>query len=186
MITFIIPSINRETLDRTIQSLKNQTNNNWKCIIIYDGVEPSKEYVDDRIKVLKIDKTGIIKNSHGQSGLVRNYGLEFCDTEWIGFLDDDDTINPLYVDTLLNKYNDYDFIIWRMTDKYGLILPPVNLDIIKFGYVGISLSFKKGLLKYDLKFESNKDGEDYDFIKKLESITDKYKISEEIFYNVRH
>jgi hypothetical protein len=73
-----------------------------------------------------------------------------------------------------------------MTDKYGLILPPVNLDIIKFGYVGISLSFKKGLLKYDLKFESNKDGEDYDFIKKLESITDKYKISEEIFYNVRH
>ena len=26
-------------------------------------------------------------------------------TEWIGFLDDDDTINPKYVETLLSNYN---------------------------------------------------------------------------------
>lgn len=38
-ITFIIPSINRETLSRTIDSLFKQSNPNWKAIIIFDGVK---------------------------------------------------------------------------------------------------------------------------------------------------
>ena len=31
-ITFIIPSVNRDTLTNSINSLLNQTNKNWKCI----------------------------------------------------------------------------------------------------------------------------------------------------------
>ena len=41
-ITFIIPSINRTTLTNSVNSLLNQTDKNWKCIIIYDGVDGIK------------------------------------------------------------------------------------------------------------------------------------------------
>jgi len=52
MITFIIPSINRDSIIRTIDSLLKQTNNNWKCIIVYDGVK-GREFNDERIKTLR-------------------------------------------------------------------------------------------------------------------------------------
>ena len=64
---------------------------------------------DERISTTKINKFGVVGVVHGQSGLVRNKGIEMVDTEWIGFLDDDDTIHPDYVKTLSEKYLDYDF-----------------------------------------------------------------------------
>ena len=39
IITFIIPSVNRKTLTNSVNSILNQTNPNWKCVIIYDGVD---------------------------------------------------------------------------------------------------------------------------------------------------
>jgi glycosyltransferase involved in cell wall biosynthesis len=38
-ITFIIPTIGRNTLEKAIQSIEKQTNNNWKIIIIFDGIQ---------------------------------------------------------------------------------------------------------------------------------------------------
>jgi hypothetical protein len=57
MITFIIPSLNRPTLERSINSLVSQTNPNWECIVVYDGVD-GISFNDDRIKTIKIDKLG--------------------------------------------------------------------------------------------------------------------------------
>ena len=103
-VTFIIPSINRESLTKTIDSLLKQTNNNWKAIIIYDGVE-GKQFDDDRIKTININKTGIVGQIHGEAGLVRNVGIKEADTKWIAFLDDDDTITPYYIDSLYLEIN---------------------------------------------------------------------------------
>ena len=57
LITFIVPTINRPTLDNTIQSLLNQTNPNWKCFVLYDGVD-GKEFTDPRIETFKLEKLG--------------------------------------------------------------------------------------------------------------------------------
>ena len=38
-ITFIIPTIGRDTLSNTIKSLEEQTNQNWNAIIIFDGIK---------------------------------------------------------------------------------------------------------------------------------------------------
>jgi glycosyltransferase involved in cell wall biosynthesis len=180
-ITFIIPSIGRESLTKSIQSLVNQTNQNWKCIVIYDGVD-GQNFDDPRIQVIKIDKIGGNSPHHGMSGLVRNEGLKICDTEWIGFLDDDDTLHPNYVKDLFEKYSNFDFIIWTMKFSTGMIIPRVNK--IEFGNVGISISYKN---KFDnLLFDSNRDGEDYDFIKKLLSLSNNYIITPEVYYNVNH
>lgn len=178
MITFIIPSINN-TLQRSVDSLINQTDDDWKCIIVYDGVK-GKKFQDSRIKPLFIEKTGIEGKNNGEAGLVRNVGIMKCDTEWIGFLDDDDTLDKDYVKTLKDKYLDYDVVIWRMLYKDGRVIPRFGNNKLVFGNVGISYCYKnKGLL-----FDENRTGEDLDFLKKI--LTDNHIITSEILYRVNH
>lgn len=182
-ITFVIPSVNRPTLPRTIDSLLKQTNPNWKAIVVYDGVD-GISFNDDRITTLKIDKSGLFGPNNGQSGIVRNYGIKNVNTDWIGFLDDDDTIHSNYVETLFNQYNDLDFVVWRMVYENGLVLPPLLFNDLVFGRVGISFCYRN---KFDnLLFDQNRDGEDFDFLMKLKNLTNKWVITPEIYYNVRH
>lgn len=183
MITFIIPSLNRPTLKRSIDSLINQTNPNWKCIIVYDGVD-GVQFDDERIETIKIEKVGVIGGVNGQSGRVRNVGIKMSKTLWVGFLDDDDSVNSNYVDDLLKKYSNYDFVIWRMKYTNGKIIPSINNDNLDFGNVGISFCFKN--VFNDLLFDNNRIGEDYDMVSKLKKITSNYIITPEIYYNVRH
>ena len=180
-ITFIIPSINRDTLGRSIDSLIRQTNPNWECIIIFDGVD-GIEFDDERIKIIRSEKLGGNSPYHGISGLVRNVGLDLVDTEWIGFLDDDDTLDTTYVDTLFGKYSDYDFVIWRMIYPNGNTLPKTNS--IAFGNVGISYCYKN--IHKNLKFDSNRDGEDFDFLLKLQSLSKNYMFAPEVLYKINH
>jgi len=182
-VTFIIPSLNRPTLDRTVESLLSQTNENWEAIILFDGVS-GKTYNDERILTLEIPKTGLIGPANGQSGMVRNEGIKICKTEWIAFLDDDDSIHHKYVEDLFKNYNDKDFVVWRMKYISGIVLPPLFMNDIAFANVGISFCFKN---KFDnLFFECNRDGEDFDFLMKLKNSTDNWVIAPEIYYNVRH
>jgi glycosyltransferase involved in cell wall biosynthesis len=183
IITFIIPSIARLTLLRTVDSLKNQTNPKWNAFVIYDGVE-GPEFDDDRIKIIKSNKVGLEGPLNGQSGLVRNIGIKKCETEWVGFLDDDDTIDPNYVDALEKNYKDKDFVVWRMKYTNGVVLPPENDNSLSFSRVGISFCYKN---KFDnLFFDNNRDGEDFDFLMKLKNLTSNWVVTPEIYYNVRH
>jgi len=182
-ITFIIPSLNRSTITRTVDSLLNQTNPNWNAIILYDGVVGAV-FDDERIKTLDIPKTGLVGPANGQSGLVRNVGIKMVKTEWIGFLDDDDTIDVNYVSTLIEKYLEKDFVVWRMKYQNGFIVPPLSSNNLFFGSVGISFCYKNKF--NNLLFDNNRDGEDFDFLMKLKSLTNKWVITPEILYNVRH
>jgi glycosyltransferase involved in cell wall biosynthesis len=182
-ITFIIPSLSRPSLPKTIESLLKQTNPSWKCIIIYDGVNGS-DFEDPRIETMSIPKTGIDTKKLGQSGLVRNYGIKKCNTEWIGFLDDDDTIHPDYVKTLFEKYTSYDFVVWRMRNNNGLVIPRWEKNELVINNVGISFCYKN---KFgDLLFDSNINGEDFYFVDKLQKRTSNFTITQEVFYFIRH
>ena len=183
LITFIIPSINRPTIQNTINSLIDQTNPNWNCIVLYDGVI-GKEFDDSRIKTLNLQKLGKKGERHGNAGLVRNEGIKICESEWIGFLDDDDTINCEYVETLFQKYQSYDFVVWRMKTIYGKIYPPINMNQLLINKVGISVAFKT-TIKNKL-FDSNSDHEDFDFVDSLQKQTNNFIITPEIYYNIRH
>jgi glycosyltransferase involved in cell wall biosynthesis len=50
LLTFIIPTIGRPTLKRTINSLQQLTNKNWNAIVIFDGISPNLQIKDERIK----------------------------------------------------------------------------------------------------------------------------------------
>ena len=115
-ITFIIPTIGRHTLHCALKSIYNQTIQTWKAIIIFDGVKSTLDQNninnDNRIQIIEIPKSGMSFNS---AGLVRNEGMKHVTTQWIAFLDDDDTISSDY---LSNFYEDLDNIGIDQLDVY--------------------------------------------------------------------
>ena len=150
MITFIIPTVGRKSLIDSIKSLEDQTNPNWNAIVVFDGISRTIDETD-KIKVVEIEKNGQGINSAGN---VRNRGMDLVTTKWIGFLDDDDIVSNDYVDKFYKEsanYSDVDVIIFRMKNKSGTILPPIDTDNFYKNEVGISFVIKKSI--FDAGFE---------------------------------
>lgn len=105
--TIIIPAYNAERyLNRCINSVINQTLDNWELIIIDDGstdhtyqIAISYSINDNRIKVLK-------KHNEGQ-GIARNLGIEHANGMFVGFMDADDYINEDMIRDLSEVANKY-------------------------------------------------------------------------------
>jgi glycosyltransferase involved in cell wall biosynthesis len=145
IVTFIIPTIGRETLSKTLDSLINQTNSKWKAIIVFDGIPSNIENSDSRIRIIESQKLG---EGHNSAGLVRNYGINFADTEWVAFVDDDDSLSHKYVETLINESSTFvlaEIIIFRMVQKDKTILPQLESKAFFESQVGISFAVKKKL-----------------------------------------
>jgi glycosyltransferase involved in cell wall biosynthesis len=193
LITFIIPSINRDTLPFTIKSLLSQKYNKWKAIIIFDGCQPTSTELlnllkDDRILYFSIKKLGLVKDIiHGAAGFVRNIGMNLVTTPWIGFVDDDDVILPNYINALTEELKinpTAELISFRMMDN-DEILPPDTIYEIKSGRIGISFCFKTDLFKEGFKFVQSEQ-EDFDFIDRIKNANKKIILSPFITYIVRN
>lgn len=93
-ISIVIPVYNQGNyLQKTIDSVLNQTFKNWDCIIVNDGSTDNtegivKEYLD-KDKRLKY----IYQKNHGPS-TARNNGIEHSTGRYIAFLDADDLWEP--------------------------------------------------------------------------------------------
>jgi glycosyltransferase involved in cell wall biosynthesis len=181
IVTFIIPTIGRDTLSKTIKSLKNQTKRNWKAIIIFDGIQPTISDNDERISIIQIEKKGKLNHA----GRVRNSGIEFVDTEWVAFVDDDDTITPNYLEIFENELDDnWDVIIFRMLRKGIEVLPPFGEIDFEINKVGISFSAKTSLFKVENLWFGESSVEDYELLDKFRNNNKHIKISNEITYIV--
>lgn len=182
IITFIIPSIGRPTITRTIRSLQKLNNPNWNAIVIFDGVKNNISHIKDpRIKYYEIKKKGKLN----MGGKTRNYGInKVKNSEWIGFVDDDDTISPNYIDKLLlDAKHGFDCIIFRMIVDTNNILPPLNTTYIHKNKVGISFCVKRNVLHKN-NFKNSKT-EDFNLLYKLKQKKYKILLSKNITYFVR-
>jgi len=182
-VTFIIPTIGRETLSNSFKCLIDQTDPNWKAIVIFDGMSLTIESPDHRIKLITCEKLG---DGHNGGGSVRNYGMQFVDTEWIAFLDDDDSISREYVSTLkkeITNYNDIDFILFRM-EYWGHILPHINASNVSQGCCGISFAIRSKIFKGGHKFK-NSSSEDFKFLCSSCEFGYKFMLSSHILYFAR-
>jgi GR25 family glycosyltransferase involved in LPS biosynthesis len=181
-ITFIIPTIGRQTLPKTVESLQNLHSTDWKAIIVFDGIKPTFHTNDERIKVISIDKKG--EKNH--AGRVRNAGIKLAETNWIGFVDDDDILLPTYIDdfkeSLLHKP---DVIIFKMLNNDGRILPPVDATDFYINKVGISFCLKKSCMEKDNIWFKPSSTEDFDLLNKLRSSGKKIILSDKMNYIVR-
>ena len=118
LFSVIIPTYNHANfLGKALESIIEQTYNNWEAIVIdnYSTDETSKvidKYKDSRIKYFKISNDGIIAKS-------RNLGIKVAKGNWIAFLDSDDTWTKDKLEICLKNIDEeVDFIYHKLEIIY--------------------------------------------------------------------
>ena len=97
-VSIIMPAYNRaDYITETIESIRNQTYQNWELIIVDDGSDDNTEEIiektgDARIRFYKAGRVGVRSK-------IKNIGLEKTTGELIAFIDSDD----LWAETKLEK-----------------------------------------------------------------------------------
>jgi len=132
LVSVVIPSLNRfEYLNNAIESVQNQTYQNFEIIIVNDGSDDDKYYGDffsSNTQIIHLDKND--KNSNGP-GNVRNYGIDAAKGEYIAFLDDDDVWMETKLEVQLNKMVEYN-LDFSSTEGYfgeGVYNPENKYDL---------------------------------------------------------
>ena len=180
-----MPSINRPTITRAVESLLRQTDNRWHLCIVYDKVDEPICKNSEKITCINLDKK--LGTGHNSAGDVRNVAMNkfMLDYKWIGFIDDDDELDENYVSLLFNKYSEYDLVVFRMKSLLGQtinIIPPFKCVGLNKQGVGISFCFRTPV---DTRFIPHH-MEDYYFINNLQKEKEiSYIITEEIGFYIR-
>jgi glycosyltransferase involved in cell wall biosynthesis len=200
MITFVIPSIGRSSLAKTLLSLTMQSNPEWRCIVGFDGiaeggVDDNIAISDERISYLYFhDKLGRLKTNklHGNAGAVRNRILEHVQTDWVALVDDDDTLISSYIRLFEEEmlHHLFDCLVFRMRLLPGntSVLPPIEMGATfqkeMQCKIGISFCFNRSFqLQNDIKFV-NSETEDFSFLNEIDKKGGKIHISRYVAYNV--
>jgi glycosyltransferase involved in cell wall biosynthesis len=208
-ITFIVPSKGRSSLIRTFSSLQNQTQHNWVAIVVFDGtlsdslylnkttglpvfmnMIPPEILLDGRFCFQHLPASGRLSNCAGE---IRNFGIALARTEWIGFVDDDDTLRPEYIERLLNHVKEYpkaQLVLFRMCNYFAdknitRVIPELSAKSLVAGDAGISFAFRRRLFQ-DLHYKlipSNL--EDFLFLDRLYNDHIPILLSEWCTYKVR-
>ena len=162
-VTFIVPTLGRDSLARALASIEEQTDSDWSVV-----VEPSC----------------------GSAGETRNEAMKKAHGEWIGFLDDDDVLCPTYVEHLRAHAEDYPWaecVIFRMDHPVLGILPPPTGQLM-LGTVGISFALRKEVARqyrFEAEDPSQAFHEDWQMISKLVDDQRQIFISPYTEYTVR-
>jgi len=119
LVSIIIPAYNRaDLIGETLDSIHDQTYQNWECIVVDDGsADDTKKRVSD---IMNQDKRFKLyerpsKHKTGGSG-ARNFGIDNADGKYLVFIDSDDLLDP---NCLLNrvqyfeKETQFDFLVFR-------------------------------------------------------------------------
>lgn len=187
MVSIIVPTTHNRHhfLPRIIDCFNKQTYNN-KELIIYD-TDSSKKYKIDNTHNIRYYKSDN-KVSIGQK---RNFMVRQARGEYICHFDDDDYYFPEYIETMMNKIGDYDFIklssytlYYKQEDifKYHSVNGKQTLGdkfSFKYGYGFTYIYKKKWLLDYpmdDINF-----AEDSKWLKKVidQGMTYKYILEDD-------
>lgn len=192
LVSIIIPTYNHaKYLSRALQSVINQTYENWEVIVIDnhstdDTFRVVNDYTDPRIKYLKIHNDGIIAKS-------RNLGIISAKGDWIAFLDSDDWWSNNKLKTcMLYCSNEVDLIYHQLEIKYNQrkyfgrkiiktrkLKKPVLIDLLFSGNAisNSSVVVKKEILEKIGFIDETRDlvgSEDYNTWIKISTLTDKF------------
>ena len=205
LITIIVPCYNAEEyIAECLDSIINQFYKNWEAICINDGSKDETEHIlysyalkDNRIKVFSQINGGV--------SIARNRGLEEAKGEYICFVDSDDTIEPTYLEVLLQlmlseKIDLVSCGFVRNMQQYRDYKTRITHKVIKgFEYAIESIVnkkihpqiwcmlFKKDIIdKYNLRFFSGcTRNEDWEFFMKYLVHTDNVSYTSMPLYHYR-
>ena len=119
-VSIIIPSFNRYSyLLNAIDSIQNQTYENYEIIVVNDGSTEDAYHSSELkslSKVIHIDRNNT-PNWGGSRPAVRNYGISEASGDFIAFLDDDDYWLPKKLELQLSEMKNKN-IGFSCTDGY--------------------------------------------------------------------
>ena len=133
LVSIVIPTYNHSIyLKRALESIINQTYENWEVIVIDNHstdntLEVVANFKNNRIKYLKVHNKGIIAIS-------RNIGIKSANGEWIAFLDSDD---------------------WWTRDKLEICIQSIN-EKVDFIYHDLEIIANKSRIFSRKKIKSRK------------------------------
>jgi glycosyltransferase involved in cell wall biosynthesis len=118
LVSIIIPTFNRAHLiGETLDSVINQTYQNWECIIIDDGstdntAEIVKNYLDRDNRFHYHQRPDSYKS--GGNG-ARNYGFALSKGDYVNWFDSDDVMFPDKITQKMNLISEgnYDFVVCK-------------------------------------------------------------------------
>ena len=149
LVTFIVPSIGRDTLPRALRSIDAQTDRAFLAILVMDGCEAPACAAD--FAWLRVINNPVRTGISNHAGAVRNLAIAEAETDWVAFLDDDDTLSPRYVEMLAAELvlaagapdPPPDAVVFRMMLHGGYVLPPPGAADFFEGGVGISFAARR-------------------------------------------
>lgn len=142
LFSIVLPVYNGEQyVEDTIQSVLNQTYDNYELIVVNDG---STDKTHDIIKRFEQSNVKVVIKQNGGVSTARNVGMTYVRGDYLMFIDADDMLEPTALEALcgyIKKYSDVDLIIygWR---EFG-ISKSVNFVTSKSQILNTNLCVEK-------------------------------------------
>lgn len=131
-LSIIIPVYNSEKYLRgcLMSILEQQTKYEYEVICINDGSKDNSLAILDEMKKQYPDKVRVYNQENCGISATRNRGISLATGEYIGFIDNDDTVSPYYVEKIINRAYETgaDFIqtAYRNVTPQGEVLGEVS------------------------------------------------------------
>lgn len=148
LVSIITPSFNSSNfIKKTIESVINQSYNNWELIIVDDcSIDKSREVIkscikeDARIKLICLEK-------NSGAAVARNTGIENANGRFIAFLDSDDTWHPKKLEKqikfMLDNQYYFTYTGYHKVDENGIFIKSTKIPkiinynkLLKTNYIG--------------------------------------------------
>jgi glycosyltransferase involved in cell wall biosynthesis len=107
LVSIIMPTFLRQhTIQRAVKSVLNQTHRDWQLVIVDNEPDHQYDFVDPRVECHPYTQ----KQSAAEA---RNYGIKFInkEAEFVCFFDDDDIMDPFYLEKMLEPFHEDSSII---------------------------------------------------------------------------
>lgn len=135
-VSIIIPVYNaKRYLDKCLGSVLNQTFTNFEVIVIDDNsTDETNEMAS--LWAAKDDRVRLLKNVGKGVSSARNYGLKNAKGRFVAFLDVDDTMSPIMIETMvkIREENECQCVVVSYTSDYRELSPkndPSDAILIK-------------------------------------------------------
>lgn len=105
MISIIVPVFNAQKyIKRCVESIKNQSYQDWELILIDDGSKDDSSSICDELKQSD-SRIYVVHTINQGASAARNRGLDEATGDFITFVDADDWVEPNHLEVLVNQIN---------------------------------------------------------------------------------
>lgn len=144
LVSIITPVFNSmHVLEETIQTVRDQTYQNWELLLIDDCSKDSSIQIIEKYKAIDKRVKGIYLHENKGAGHARNVGLDHVNGDYTAFLDSDDLWIPTKLEEQIKYFhenpNRHFLYTWYSiidsdgyTGMYYSTPPKINFNLLKF------------------------------------------------------